>query len=245
MAKKKGTEELKRMLDLIKLSEIFPEPMLDSLALRSYKKGDVLFRDGEIISELFFIVSGRIKVYKELANGAVVSYRFYHPGEVIGDVEFFSRERCTASLCTTAPVSVISVSYAAVDRRLAHCSQLLLFLGKSLAEKLVSNSIAVAINSCYSLEKRILMYLVHIKSMKHLKEKLPVYCENQKELSELLGTSYRNLNRVLATLESKGLIFRAEGELEICESEITGDEFENEFYQPGQDFPGDDYENER
>lgn len=67
---------------------------------RNYKRGDILYREGNRISGFYCINSGIIKVYKTGLDGKEQIIRFAKPGEIIAYRSVLSSEPA----CTTAKV---------------------------------------------------------------------------------------------------------------------------------------------
>jgi CRP-like cAMP-binding protein len=67
---------------------------------RQYKRGDVLYREGNRISGFYCINTGIIKVYKTGLDGKEQIIRFAKPGEIIAYRSVLSNE----TACTTAKV---------------------------------------------------------------------------------------------------------------------------------------------
>lgn len=227
-----------------KYSKISTEAMLSTAGLEGlipseigchalkvfYKRGDQILSDNTPIDSLYLLIDGRAKVYKDLANGSRVTYRFYNSGDVIGDVEFFSGEHTSANIEAVSDNLFIKIPYNALYPNIELLSDLLLFLGKNLAEKMKSNSITIAINSFYSLEKRLAMYLSYLQQDES-KKAVRIFSYNTlQELSELLGTSYRHLNRVLKKLEENGIVQREKGTLTVVDKKWLDENRDNEWF---------------
>ena len=75
-----------------------------------------------------------------------------------------------------------------------------------LGEKLSCDSNNSSINLLYPLENRLASYIVAFVKVDDNKIKKFVFKESYSEISELLGTSYRHLNRTLNKFCSEGIL---------------------------------------
>ena len=69
------------------------DKILENSAIVSYKKGDILYAEGDFADNLplFVILSGEFEVWKTYDNRCVYGSTD-KPGELAGDIEFFSRD---------------------------------------------------------------------------------------------------------------------------------------------------------
>ena len=77
---------------------------------RSYPKGKVLIREGDVGDALFIILTGRVKVYASNDEGREVVIDFHGPGEYVGEMSLDGAPR-SASVVTVEPTTC-----AVVDR---------------------------------------------------------------------------------------------------------------------------------
>ncbi|MBC7959333.1 MAG: helix-turn-helix domain-containing protein, partial [Vallitaleaceae bacterium] len=81
--------------------------------------------------------------------------------------------------------------------------EFLRFLCKHLVEKLDSITFKSSMNMLYELEIRLASYLIQSYNKQ---TSVFVVQSNYADLAELLGTSYRHLNRTLIAMEEKGIL---------------------------------------
>jgi len=86
----KNIELLKRVLVFSKLSE---EQLKDIAKLeirKEYKKGSVIFFEGEKGDAFYYILSGKVKMYKTDDEGKEIILNIFGEGSVIGEVTMFN-----------------------------------------------------------------------------------------------------------------------------------------------------------
>ncbi|MGM0479655.1 MAG: Crp/Fnr family transcriptional regulator [Bacteroidota bacterium] len=77
-------------IDAIDLLEGFPYEMKvafeELVTTRTHKKNEYVYKSGEIASELFFVISGRVKIAKHASNGKECIKRIVNEGEFFGEI---------------------------------------------------------------------------------------------------------------------------------------------------------------
>jgi len=164
---------------------------------RKWAKGDFLSREGESFNRLLLITSGRCRVFRNMSNGRTILYRIYIPGSILGDIELFTGGPASSSVQCITDIETISVSMESIKNNKDHYTELLFYLGKGLASKLIENSLSEAMKTSYSLEIRLAHYYLNFSDSS-------LTADNLGQLAEWMGCSYRHLTRSLAALNLKG-----------------------------------------
>ncbi|BEP28537.1 cyclic nucleotide-binding domain-containing protein [Helicovermis profundi] len=205
-----------------KIDEIFGKDIIPFAKLLFFNKNEHICRADEKLDYLYFLVEGRAKVYTLLRNGKILSYRFYDSLEVIGDIEFIHQDRANSNIevientyCIGIPIEIIKMNYL-------NDSSFLKYMCESLANKLKSFSKASSINLLYPLENRVANYLLTNNN-----ETGTYY--NFTEMSELLGTSYRHLLRILDKLSKNNTIQKDGNIIQIIDLELLKEMSEDLF----------------
>lgn len=64
----------------------------NNLQVRVFQKNEIIYREHEIPEELMFLVSGKVKVYKEGVGGRSQIMRVFKPGEFFGYRAYLARQ---------------------------------------------------------------------------------------------------------------------------------------------------------
>lgn len=163
----------------------------------------------EELNYFYFFVHGKAKVYKTLPNGKSLLLKFYEPVQLIGDIEVISKVRANcnvkvldSSICIAIPINIVK-SVALKN------PNFLMYITKSLSNKLVNQSQSSSITIIYPLENKLANYLLTVNN------KNIVTIDNYSNLADLLGTSYRHLSRVLNKLVKKEIILKDKNQIKI------------------------------
>jgi CRP/FNR family putative post-exponential-phase nitrogen-starvation transcriptional regulator len=206
-------EDEKKLEEYIKIYEmenLFTDNMKEHMTLYLFNKNEYICREEELLTYLFFLVDGKAKVSKHLENGKSLLLSFYTPLTIIGDVEFIRNKRTDCSVQAIDDTFCIGISFDIVRNKLINDCKFLLKICDYLGEKLSSYSNNSSINLLYPLENRLASYIVAFAKV-HDNKKFE-FKESYNEISELLGTSYRHLNRTLNKLCFEGILKKANKE---------------------------------
>ena len=173
-----------------------------SIFERTKERGEIVLLEGETAKELYFVVSGAVKLFKTSAEGKEQILSIVRPGESFGDVPIFDGGLNPASAQAMAPVSLYGIR-------------------KSDLEVVLREHPRVALNviSILASQVRHFMSLVEDLSFKHVIDRLAkILLEyagdgtgsrprlTQQEMAAMAGTAREMIGRSLKALEEDGVI---------------------------------------
>ncbi|WP_226579814.1 Crp/Fnr family transcriptional regulator [Halobacillus litoralis] len=200
------------------LEALFPQGFRRNIKTYSFQKGDVLFTTGEELTELYFLVEGKIKIFTVTLEGRSLINRFKTPLALLGDVEYIRGTSVLNSVEAISDGVMLAASFADVKELEKSHPALVRFLLEKVAEKFYTASQATSMHMLYPVEVRLASYLLSISSDGEgtvFHEEMRT--ENLTELAEWIGTSYRHLNRVLKKMTSEAIIERKNGAIKIID----------------------------
>jgi CRP-like cAMP-binding protein len=194
----------------VPLFEGLPPGQQQELALiastRTFRKGQVIFSEGDEGKGFYVVIAGKVKVYKLGGDGKEQILRIFGPGEPVGEAAVFAGERFPAH------------AEAMEESRT-------LFFPRASFVELIKKNPSLAMNMLALLSKRLRTFaqLVEDLSLKEVPSRLAAYLlylsrrSEQKadelcldiakgELASLLGTIPETLSRILAKMSKQGLI---------------------------------------
>jgi CRP/FNR family putative post-exponential-phase nitrogen-starvation transcriptional regulator len=207
-------EQIENYLKKYHLNDILDDSLRADLKLYYFTPGQHIVRNDEPLKHFYFFVEGKAKVYSLLENGKSLLVRFYNPLEIIGEVELFTSGRNICNVQAINKVTCIGINSDRMKQKYKENNQLLIYLCKSLSNKLLNFNISSSINLTYPLENRLAGYLVAITEKNE-----QIQTDNLSELADLLGTSYRHLTRTISNFSKKGIIIKKKNEFEILNRE--------------------------
>ena len=198
MRKIENIKFLESFITQYKINELFTEDMTEYMSLYMWNKNEYICKEGGELNNIFFLVRGKAKVSKNLANGKSLLISFYKPFRIIGDIEFVHENIADCSVQVIKDTYAIGIHFDVARTKLYHDPKFLLFICKYLSEKLSDSSNNNSITILYSLESRLASYIYAFVNEENNEEF--TFEESYSEIAELLGTSYRHLNRTLNKL---------------------------------------------
>lgn len=225
MKKYKDDPRLKNYLEKYNLSEIIDVNLEQSRECFEFKKGDLICELGEKIEYFYILLEGNVKVFTVSADGKILCLRIFDSITNLGDIELFTetRYRCHVEalsdcLCIALPIdkvktygmnNIVFLKYLCID----------------LCNKFDAISNISSNNILYPLKNRLVGYILEYMNNS---TKITVFPFSYKELSEILGVSYRHLSRCMNELETQGLIKKMGNKIVILnENEMRCFEFDS------------------
>ncbi|MBQ1274419.1 MAG: cyclic nucleotide-binding domain-containing protein [Cellulosilyticum sp.] len=221
MKKLQDLEQIEQYYHRYKMERLFTLNYLNEFELIKVNRLEYICFQEELMEYLYFLVEGRAKVFKSLANGKTLLISFYEPFEVIGDVELI---REMSAVCTVQALETCYLLALPIEKfrmSLQKDIKLLNFVCNALAEKLDHISHNSSINLLYPLENRLANYIDMTAVRLEKSDRGRCFNENLTQLAELLGISYRHLLRTLNGLcQGQILTRQKEGYIIINEVEL-------------------------
>ncbi|MFJ7755108.1 Crp/Fnr family transcriptional regulator [Peribacillus muralis] len=205
-------------LDQFQLNRVFSEETKRKLSLYQFEKGEVLCSRGEDIQHMYFLVKGKVKIFTTSPEGKSLIVRFKTPFAVFGDVEYIKEMHVLHTVEAVSEGKVVCVHFDDLRSMETKRAEFLHFLLEIITQKFFTESHATSLNRLHPVETRLASYLLSLSSegdgsMFH-KE---MGTSNLTEVADLIGTSYRHLNRVIQKLCEEGIIKRKQGALYIVD----------------------------
>lgn len=201
--------ELIKQIAGIHLFKDLPDAHLDELAViladQVFKKGQLIFSEGDAATGFYVVIAGRVKIFKLSVEGKEQILHIFGPGAPIGEVAVFEGKRFPAH------------AESLEDSRL-------FFFPRNAFLRLINDNPSIALHMLAVLSRRLRHFaaLIDDLSLKEVPARLAAYLlylsETQKradnlsldiskgQLSSLLGTIPVTLSRILTKMSDAGLI---------------------------------------
>lgn len=216
----KDRELLHHYLRAHQIESIFNEEIMPYLSLYSFEQGEYICSQGETSQYLYVLVMGKIKVYTTSAEGKTLILSFKTPLEVIGDIEYVQGIDIINTVEAVSSVCMIGVHHSMLKKFAQDYSPLLQFLLNIITHKFYLKNNSMSFNLMYPVEVRLASYLLSVTFDEHdspLKGRLST--SRLTDTANLIGTSYRHLNRVIHQFCTDGLVERSKGFILIKDRE--------------------------
>lgn len=206
MLKINDDKKLKEYMNLYNIKDFFANNMSSYISLYKFEKNEYICIQGEKLEYLYFLVDGRAKVCKHMEDGKTFLVSFYNPLSIIGDMEFVSESMADCTVECMDETYCLGISFNIVRNILIEDSKFLLNICRYMGKKLSSNSTNNSINLLHPLENRLASYIAAFLKGNDNHNNIFEFKQSYTEIAELLGTSYRHLNRTLNKLCHEGIL---------------------------------------
>ncbi len=133
---------LNHLTDMIGPHPRLPD-LIDRMTLLQLTTNGVLIRQGEEASDMFFVVTGRVRVQVTLPNGRKMRLRTMLGGAIVGEIAFYRKQRRTADVIVDVPSDVFRLSEEDLEKMEAEDPGLAALLHRIMASNL-SEKLTVA-----------------------------------------------------------------------------------------------------
>ena len=165
-----------------------------------FEQGEFISHAGEPIDCIYFVVSGKAKVFLSLSSGKQLLLAYFTSKGIIGDIELMTNkpsnyttvQAVTEFSCVALPLDIYGVVLKSNIVFINH-------IAAELAEKLIQRAINGTITTLQPLEARLCAYI----SQGAIGD---FFCETLTEVAMVVGASYRHLLRCLDRLCAEGVL---------------------------------------
>ena len=91
------------------LEQVFSAPYLSQLQKVTFQKGNYICTQGQDITELTYILSGRVKIVRSLSNGKEHILEMPQQPQLLGDVELMTNQLAGSSVIALEEVQTVQL----------------------------------------------------------------------------------------------------------------------------------------
>ncbi|MBE9126133.1 Crp/Fnr family transcriptional regulator, partial [Coleofasciculus sp. LEGE 07081] len=201
--------KLKELIANIQLWRGLPDEQLDALAkiaiAKTYRKGEIIFEEGDEGRGFFVVRSGRVKVFKLSTEGKEQILQLFGAGEHFAEVPAFDGECFPASATTLEKSDLLFFPRTAFLELLQQHPTLAINMLAIFARHLRRFAQLVEDLSLKEVPGRLAAYLLYL-SDRNKTLKVVELDITKTQLAALLGTIPETLSRVFAKLSQERLI---------------------------------------
>ncbi|WP_223154992.1 Crp/Fnr family transcriptional regulator [Alkalibacillus aidingensis] len=207
---------MKQHIDLLKSFTIFKDLNDDEIQsilsfshIRKFKKNDHIFMQGDVISHVYFMISGQVKIYRTGYSGNEQIVNFLKRGNMFPHQGFFRKDNYPAHAQASGDVELICIPIMEFEsflyQRPEICIRLLSVLGDLIVD-LQNRLESKMVDTAY---EQVIKAILRIGEANGKKEGdytvLTVKITNQ-ELANIIGSSRETVSRSLTKLKKNNLL---------------------------------------
>jgi CRP/FNR family cyclic AMP-dependent transcriptional regulator len=193
----------------VELFRVLPSDVRDRAAtearVRSLKRGDVLFREGDEAHELFVVERGRLAMTNRSADGRESVVALMERGDLFGEFPLFDGEGRSADARALEPSRVWALPYASLREVLQERPQLLWGVVELLTRRLRAMDAVLADSVFLDVTGRTAKRLLELAGEAD-EFQLPI---TQEELAGLVGASRERVNKAISSFIRLGWVASA------------------------------------
>ena len=181
-----------------RLDQVFSPPYLSQLRKVTFQKGDYICTQGQAITELTYILSGKVKIVRSLSNGKEHILEMPHQPQLLGDVELMTNQLADSSVIAIEEVQAVQLPLNNKEALLKD-PVFLYQIGRNLAMALHRQGITASTNASYPVKERLATHILN-------SEEENIFQLSPSILASRFGTSYRHVQRVIKQFIDQGII---------------------------------------
>jgi len=226
-------QEIKQWLESYQIKQLFHPDTIQQMTMLQLQPGDILVNSGDTLQTLYVQVDGKLKITNVLPNGRTLLLRFCQPISLIGDVELVNGEQAIVQAEAVSEAKLLAIPHRILQENDMKHPPFLQYMLEQVCHKLNTISLSASMNVLTSVDSRFASYLLSITNhSEHLRFKRgELETTKLTEIAELLGTSYRHLNRVIKTFIERGIIEKHYSEIVIRDVEALKQLSNGHLYQ--------------
>lgn len=195
-----------RLLASTELFASLPPDVVDELrataAMRRYRRGDLVFCQGDDAAELFVVQTGQIAIATRSVDGRESVVAVLEAGALFGEMPLFDSETRSADARALKSSEILAVSYEDVRRMLEGRPELLWSVVRLLVRRLRAADEAISDAVFLDVAGRTAKRMLELAAGEDEFE-LPL---TQEELAGMVGASRERVNKAIATFARLGWI---------------------------------------
>jgi CRP-like cAMP-binding protein len=217
-----SAEETAALLGRVPVFEALrPEDLVrvaDVAVPRSFRVGEVVFREGDDSDTCYVVRSGHARAVREHGDGRQITLATFGPGDFFGELAMFDDERRSATVEAVDALDVLGIPGVDMRALLSRHPEIAVKLVISLGRRLRAANERLARQSFQTVQSRVaavLGQLVDQARSEGAGERDVLVTATQAELAQLAGSSRESASRFLAVLERAGVISQGRGRLTV------------------------------
>ncbi len=179
--------------------------LISTAERREYKKGEIIFSEGDEGSGLYVVETGKIKIFKLSFEGKEHIFHIYGPGKIFGEVAVFSGKKFPAFAQAISPSSLIFFPKKEISFLISENPSLAFNMMASLSMRLREFTVMVENLALKDVPARMASYLIVLsREQDNISTVTLPITKNQ--IAGLLGTTPETISRIFTRMVNEKLI---------------------------------------
>ncbi|KPH78695.1 MULTISPECIES: Crp/Fnr family transcriptional regulator [Bacillaceae] len=194
------------------------EKIADMSRHLNFKKGEVIFSEGDPLEYLYIIHQGRVKNYQLFESGKEQLLRILEFGEFMGELALFTEKTLDSYAETIEKTEICAIHRSDMQQLLNQYPTIAIKILEQFSNRLDETEKLVGNLSSKDVETRTASYLLElVEKYNTTSVELPI---SKKDLASYLGTTSETLSRRLSSFQTNGWIEqRGQRKIQILDRE--------------------------
>lgn len=176
--------------------------------LVEYEPTEMILRQGERLSYLYFLMRGKVKIYSTSLEGKRLIVAFNKPVQLFGDIEFLQQSDILNTVEALGTVQLLRFSIAEA-RRLQEETHFNDYLLHIISRKFYTKSAVLSFHLLNEASTRFASYLMSVSHNEHGQLEQTFIKKNElAEIAEFIGITTRHQNRIIQQFIEESILER-------------------------------------
>ena len=180
----------------------------DSTSIKTIKKAELLFSEGQAASAFFIVISGSVKLYKLSADGGEQILHIQKPCDLVAEAIIFDFDAYPAFCEALEDSELIRLSKKDFLNLLEHFPEISFKIMCAYSRRLRLLISKIEELSLHDVKSRLASYLINNIKIENDKYFVPIHF-TKKDLASVLGTIPETLSRTLSYFKKEKLVMEA------------------------------------
>lgn len=173
--------------------------ILDQSYLIDYERNEKIVSQLAKLNFLFLIIEGKARIIQQEPNGKNLILQFLEAGDFIGELTIVKAEETPKDVIAIGAVRCLAIPLNIVERSLMRGAEFPTFIAQYIGKKLLLRMEHFSNAQTFELKYRLAVLLIEVAVNNH-------YSENNTQIADYLGVSYRHLTHTFKYLRENGYI---------------------------------------
>ena len=178
------------------------QPLAKRSSIRALRKNTIICMDGDILQSIYFILKGKVRVFKENQQGKEVTLYELGQGESFGETAWLNGGRQFASVITKEPCNVLTIQHSDFSQFYQEHPDFMHCIATRLSEEIENISQHLKEIALGSIHHRVLWALR--SNAKEVAGQQIANFSTHRELASLIGCSRESVSRTIQDLKKSG-----------------------------------------
>ncbi len=186
---------------------------------RNLKKGDYLYREGDVFNAIYAIRAGSFKTFKSSWDGEEQVTGLYLPGEILG-MDGISSNRHGGSAVALETGSFCEIPFNLLEELSARIPSLQGRFFRLMGQEIVKDQQMLTLLSSNAAEERVAALLLSISSRNHRRKLSPLNFRlpmTRAEIGSYLGVTLETVSRVFSRLSKQNIVAVDNKEIQVLD----------------------------